>query len=117
MKTIISRLCLFFITIQPVIADIPSSFDPRSEDQRAIQGCGFIIHPKPLTGSYLIITRPNKDNPKDTFFTFEAIADPSLKLDDVVGKFVMIKAIRTKTHTKGEPSLRITFVTPIMAWD
>ena len=116
MKTTIAIMCLSCVVIQLAMADIPSAFDPRPVDRQSFEGCGFIIHPMPLTDSYIIICRPDDPKPKSAFLAFEASADSSLKLDSLVGQFVLIKATRVKPTRKDGPTLRIDSAVRITRW-
>jgi len=109
-------LSALFTFLSATYADIPSPFDPRPQNQKTVQGCGFIVHPFPLTSNYLIITQPFEQSSNHSFLTFEATVTPSLKLDDLVGKFVLIKAERIEMSEKSKASLQIISVTPISKW-
>ena len=110
MKKVIAIFCVVGAMLQMAVADIPAAFDPRSQTQEVVEGCGIIIQPMPLTADYLIITEPEKDNPDGVFFTYLATVDVALKPQDFVGKFVLIKAERLKASGKGEASFRITSI-------
>ena len=96
MKTLLAICALLLTAIQPAVADLPAMFDPRSDDQNTVQGACYVIHPTPVSSNYLVVSMPLDRNLKHEWFTAEAVADPSLKVDSFAGQLVHLEATRTK---------------------
>jgi len=110
-------LLVFLMIISTAAADMPSPFDPRAEgSEKEIGGAAYVIRPAPFTSNYLIVTRPIESNVDGAFFTFEASAEPELKIDRFLGQFVFIEAIRIEPSQKGAPALCIVGIRPITKW-
>lgn len=115
MKLIFSKLCrvallagCLLVSTQGVRADLPFAFDPnRGAESAPLTGSCMVIRGAPLTNHYLIITYPHHTK---SFITVEATLAPGVKLGELAGAFVQIKAIRVKPQKEGEPPLQITSI-------
>ena len=116
MKQALIICVLLAAAFRSAVADLPATLDPRLDDQAIVQGSCYVLHPLPLSSNYLIVTMPVDRNPKHEWFTVEATADPSLKVDSFAGRLVYIEATRIKPTSGDTAPLKITSIRSITKW-